>query len=90
MILNKEKKNNVWKTYAFNHWSFKKIYSLTKNAHACFDWTESSKSKRGLNDFQRNFINPQDLNNVKNLRATWVNENAEKSNISKKKRKKGE
>ena len=32
-----------------------------------------TKTKRFLNDLRRNVINSQNLNNVKNLRATWVN-----------------
>ena len=43
-----------------------------------------------MNDLRRNVINSQNLNNVKNLRATWVNENAEKIDISKNKEKKWE
>ena len=51
------------------------------------DQTEVEKL---LNDLRRNAINPQDLNKMKNLRASWIDENVEKINISKNEKKKWE
>ena len=49
---------------------------------------DQTKAEGFLNDLRRNVINSQDLNNVKNLRATWVDKNAENIDISKNKNQK--
>ena len=43
---------------------------------------DQAEAEELLNDLRRNAINPQDLDKTKNLRASWIDENAEKIDIS--------
>ena len=51
---------------------------------------DQAEAEELLNDLWRNAINPQDLDKTKNLRASWIDENAEKIDISENEKKEWE
>ena len=86
MILNNEKKIIMFEKHMhliINH--LKKFIHRQEMLMLVSATQNQTKEKGFLNELRRNVINSQDLNNVKNLRATWINKNTENMNISKKK-----
>ena len=84
MTLNNEKKIIMFEKHMhliINH--LKKLTHRQKALMFVSTEQDQTEAEEFLNDLRRNVINPQDLNKTKNLRASWINENAEKIDISK-------
>ena len=91
MILNNEKKIIMLEKHmhlVINH--LKKLTHQQKTLMLVSVEQDQAEAKKFLNDLRRNVINPQDLDKTKNLRASWINKNAEKIDISEDKEKKWE
>ena len=91
MTLNNEKKIIMLEKHmhlVIDH--LKKLIHRQETLMLVLTKQDQAKAEKFLNDLRRNVINPQDLNKTKNLRASWINKNAEKINISENEEKKWE
>ena len=91
MILNNEKKIIMLEKHmhsVIDH--LKKLIHWQKTLMLVSAEQDQAEAEKFLNDLWRNAINPQDLDKTKNLRASWINEDAEKINISENEKKKWE
>ena len=91
MTLNNEKKIIMLEKHmhpVINH--LKKLTHRQETLMLVSAGQDQAETEKLLNDLRRNAINPQDLDKTKNLRASWINKNAEKIDISKNEEKKWE
>ena len=83
MILNNEKKIIVFEKHM--HSVINRLKKLIHRQEALMlvsAGQDQAEAEEFLNDLRRNAINPQDLDKTKNLRASWISEDAEKIDIS--------
>ena len=83
MTLNNEKKIIVFEKHmhpVINR--LKKLIHRQKALMLVSAEQDQTEAEELLNDLRRNAINPQDLDKTKNLRASWIGEDAEKIDIS--------
>ena len=83
MTLNNEKEIIVLEKHmhpVINH--LKKLIHRQEALMLVLIRQDQTEAEKFLNDLRRNAINSQDLNKTKNLRASWIDEDAKKIDIS--------